>query len=213
MRRHTALFVALAACRPDPGAPNYPNPGPWDPLTDDPDFLGGSQPYEDGEDRLSYGIFYEGGYSDLLLLDEVTRHFYIYEGTFGVSVSDDRVEGLTSDALTLTGNPWWGGGVHWDEATDLGDWDHLHIALKSSDSSLASWSIGMTGGGNEGRVNVSAAGFVPDGSWQDLSIPLADFESAGVDLGSVTVGLLLVGEGGAAGDTVLIDDLYLTRDP
>ena len=46
------IALLLFACRPDPGNPQYPEMG------DLPNF-GGPDPYEEGEDRLTLGLFYE----------------------------------------------------------------------------------------------------------------------------------------------------------
>ncbi len=210
MRRWNALVpLVVAACRPDPGIPDYPVPQEWDIAASDPDFYG-DNPYQDGDQRLSIGVFYEGGASVSIPLDDVVNHFYIYENTFVLSDSDDRAEGFVSNRIVSTGNAWWGGGVHWDQPIDLSDWDTLHVALKTRDASMATWSIGMAGGGNEGRVSLSSLGFTADGTWQVLQLPLASFVSAGVDLSLVSVPLLLVGDGAAADESVLIDDLYFT---
>lgn len=198
------ILALLLACRPDPGAPDYPERAPWTRGADD-DFY--ADPLADGEERLGYGLFYEGETTEAIVLDEVDSHFYIYESTFTVSATDDRWEGYAADELTHAGGAWWGGGVHWDVAHDLSGWEALHVALRTED--LADWSIGMAGGGREARVSVGALGLVPDGEWHALEIPLEAFAAA--DLSAVTVGLLLVGEGGDAGDAVAIDGLYLTR--
>ncbi len=210
--KSAALMIIVAGCRPDAGTPNYPGADPWDPVADDPDFQQGTDPWVEGEARLSLGIFYEGGASEVVPVDEVTSHFYIYETSFSMGVTDDCVEGVVADALATSGGPWWGGGVHWDAAGDLSSWTTLHIALKTSAESMAGWDLGMTGGGTEGRVSVADAGLVADGEWHDLWISLDDFALDGVDLSAVTVPLLLVGEGGVDGDTVLIDDFYFTAE-
>jgi hypothetical protein len=194
------LALVLLACRPDPGAPAYPDRTPW--TEDSADgFL--TDPLADGELRLGIGVFYEGPTTSYVPIDDTTTHFYVYENSFGVEASDDRVEGYASDALVLRGNPWWGGGVHWDTPQDLSAYDTLHLALQTED--LTGWTLGLTGGA-EARVNVADAGLVADGEWHVLDLPLSGF--VGVDLTAVTVGLLLVGEGGEAGATVRIDDLY-----
>lgn len=207
----STLMWGLMGCRPDPGAPQYPAREPWDPAGDDPDFVQGEDPYEEGEERLSIGIFYEGGASEVLPIDDETRHWYIYEGTFSQTFSDDRTEGLVSDAITLTGaQPWWGGGVTWDTPTDLSAWTTMHIAFASRDASFAAFDIGMGDGVTEGRVNAADAGFVNDGAWVSLRVPLASF--AGVDLSRVTLPLLLASGSGAAGDILRVDDLYFTKE-
>jgi len=202
-------MVVLVGCRPEAPELVYPEPGEWDPTAEDPDFYA-ADPYEEGDQRLDIGIFYEGESSDQIPIDDLTTHFYIYENTFDLAVSDDRVEGYVSDSLEPTGNAWWGGGVHWDQGTDLSAWTTLHLALKTRDAELATWSIGMTGSGTEGRVSLADLGFTADGTWQSFDIPLQSFATAGTDLTSVTVPLLLVGEGAPDGTGVLIDDLYFT---
>jgi hypothetical protein len=198
------ILALLFACRPDPGAPSYPDPEPWTPSEDD-DFY--ADPLADGEERLGYGVFYEGEATEALVVDGVDNHFYVYEGTFTVETTDDRWEGYVADELVNTGVGWWGGGVHWDVPRDLSGWETLHFAARTDAS--ASWSVGLTGGGAEARVTVSDYGLVADDAWHVLRVPLADFAAA--DLTAVTVGLLLVGEGGEDGDRVAIDGVYLTR--
>jgi hypothetical protein len=201
-----ALFwplALLAACRPDPGAPAYPERAPWDRATSD-GFL--ATPLADGETRLGIGVFYEGETTESVPIDDTTTHFYVYESSFYVEADDDRVEGYASDGVVLRGKPWWGGGVHWDAPRDLSAYDTLHVALRTE--SLGSWNLGVKGT-REARVDVADHGLVADGEWHALEIPLATFAEAGADLRQVTLPLLLVGEGGAEGDTVWIDDLYL----
>lgn len=204
-------LLLLGACRPDPGAPRYPTPEAWDPTTDDPDFLPGDTPYAEGDERLSLGVFYEGGHSEILQIDEVTRHVYIYEGTFTIGVSDDRVEGLVSGLATVTGaQPWWGGGVHWDVPTDLSAWTTLHLAIASDDAAFSSWNLGMSDGITEATVDVADYGFVADGDWHIVTIPLDDL--SGLDRSQISVALLIVGDGVVSGDSLQLDDLYLTKD-
>lgn len=214
MNRRLLLLTALtvvAACRPDPGQPSYDSPDGWDPTTEDPDFVQSEDPYEDGDDRLSLGIFYEGGFSETLPIDNDTRHYYIYENSYSQTLSDDRTEGLSSDEISPTGaQVWWGGGVTWDTPTDLSEWTTMHISFASADASFATFDVGMGDGNVEARVNVADRGFVNDGAWTSLSIPLTDFE--GLNLEGVTLPLLLASGAGTAGETLRVDDFYFTKD-
>lgn len=198
-----SLLLLLAACRPDPGAPDYPARDPW--VIEGDDFY--DDPLHPGEERLSLGIFYEGPATETLVVDDVDNHFYVYENTFSVTTTDDRWEGYTADALVHGALAWWGGGIHWDVPQDLSDWDALHLVVQTEDT--VAWQVGLTGGGVESRVDVADYGLVVDGAWHELLIPLADF--AGADLATVSVGLLLVGESGETGDTQIIDGVYYTR--
>ena len=207
--KRTLCLLVLVGCRPAPPELVYPEPPQWDPLGTDPDFLG-DDPYEDGDERLDIGIFYEGGSSEQVAIDDVDNFFYIYESTFSVAVSEDRVEGYLSDAIEPVGNAWWGGGVHWNQARDLSAWNTLHVSLKTSDEEMAGAQLGMTGGGTEGSVTLSDVGLVADGTWQTFEISLQSFADAGVDLSSVTVPLLMLGTEAPAGTALQVDDLYFT---
>lgn len=206
-------WLWLLACRPDPGDPAYPdlaNPGGDDTAEDD-DFLDGPVPYEDGDARLSLGLFYEGDASESLPVDDVTRFYYIYDSSYTQSVDViDRVEGYQSDVLIHAGGAWWGGGVSWSSPEDLSAWTGLSISFQSS--SLQDFTVRLTGGEIEGSVSVTDHGFAADGAWHHLQIPLSAFTEQGVDLTSVTAPLVLVGETGAAGDELRVDDLYFTAD-
>lgn len=200
-------LVALGACLPDPGLPEYPD-HPIYVDTDDP-ALEGPDPWV-GQPRLSIGTFYEGGSTEVVEIDNTSTHFYIYDNTFTVAPSDDRVEGLVSDALSATSVGYVGGGVHWDSPRDLSAWTALHVSLWSEDATMEGLQLGMNGGGTEGRVSVSAHGFEADGEWHSLVIPLTAFP--GVNRSSVSVALLWVAAGTSAGDTVLIDDVFLSQE-
>jgi hypothetical protein len=205
------LHLLLLGCRPDPGTPAYPDPDPLD-SGEDEGLPGGPDPYVEGEARLSYGIFYEGGSSVEIAIDDVERHYYVYSGTYTESEdSQDVVEGRVSTVIEVGSAGWFGGGVHWDAGVDLQDWTTLWVSLRSADAGFADFDLRMVGG-VEGGVSVAAYGFAADGAWHHLSVPLADFAAAGVSLGTVTVGFMLLGEGQAAGETLKIDNLYLTAD-
>jgi hypothetical protein len=197
------MIWLLVACRPDPGAPDYPDPQAVTDDTADADFLAGPDPYEDGEDRLSIGIFYEGAVSEWIDVDNQTAHFYIYENSFGVVPSDERVEGYTSDELVVARDTWWGGGIHWDSPRDLSTYTHLNISLRSNE--VTDMDLGMAGG-TEDKVTATSYGYVNDGEWHHLAIPLADLA---IDTSQITIPLLFVAEGTASGDSILIDNVYM----
>ena len=116
MRIFSLSLLLLSACRPTLGPPDYPAFGVWTETGDA--FLVGPDPYEPGEERLAVGIFYEGEVSELVIVDDVSTHYYIYDG-YTQLVSSDRVEGLESARLVQGLNTWWGGGVHWDSPVYL----------------------------------------------------------------------------------------------
>jgi hypothetical protein len=208
--RTLGIVLLLAGCRASPGDPVYPDIEDFGQDTDGggTGFLPGPDPYQDGEDRLGIQQFYEGDASELVIVDELSTHFYIYENTFSIFPSSDRVEGLFSAEIIWGTLPWFGGGVHLDNPGDISAYDTMHISLKSSDPGMAGLVIAINDG-VEARVNAATYGFEPDGDWHNLEVPVADFVAAGLDTSNITA-FVLVGEGGQQGDAVLVDAAFFT---
>lgn len=226
MNPHSAL-ICLAAltlscalgCRPTPGEPDYASQEDFEFDRDEAvaTFLPGPDPFQDGQRRLSMDIFYEGGASLRIPVDGVTRHFYVYADefsqlrTFEVGPSDERIEGLQSDEFTHTGGPWWGGGVHWEDVPqDLSGWGRVVISLRSEDSAFADVELAMESVAGVGSVQATDYGYSNDGQWHTLIIPLSDFAQQGVDLTQISIPLRFGGDGGAEGETLLMDNVYFT---
>mgnify|MGYP000666063613 CR=1 FL=1 len=211
------LTVPLGACRPDIGAPLY-----GDFVGDDDDSAGGvdpnnfpgPDPYEDGEERLSVGIFYEGGFSSQITLEAGVADYFIYEGTYeSFPDFENREEGYQSDIISPTGVGWWGGGVTWAQPLDLSAWTQLHISFASADPGFASFDVGFGGGGAaEVRATVTDYGFVNDGAWHQVVIPLSVFEAGGADLSSVGLPIQLIADGLVNGEELRVDNLYFTKE-
>ena len=168
-------------------------------------------PFESGEQRLSIGVFYEGGKSDSVAVNNEDTHLYLYENTVAIEASEDRLEGQFADGIIHGDNAWWGLGIHWDNARDLSGWGTLYISFQST--TFADIEIGMTGAeGDRHIVLARAYGYVADGAWHTLAIPLADFVADGLNLAAVSSPLNLTGPGGAAGDVLLLDNVYFTDE-
>ena len=216
------LALAITACRPDPGAEDYASQEVFhfDAGTPRPEnYVEGPDPWVEGEPRLSLGLFYEGGASEAVTVDDIQAHFYIYEGTFAVTpVGNGQREGIQADAITHAGTPWWGGGIHFETPRDFSTWTTLRISLRATDAAFAEVALGLASGVEEAadarevRVQATDYGYTNDGRWHDLVIPLADLTDKGLDLGAVRVALLLVGGAGTPGETLLVDALYLTAE-
>ncbi len=208
------LVTSLGACRPDPGVPDYSGLTGLFGDGGAPELKPGPFPYMTGSRRLAFGAFYEGAASDRLPLD----HYYIFSNSYATQPSDERVEGLQSDELDFKGTGFWGGGLFWDAPTNLTGWSTLHVSLWSSDPGLAVIAVrtlyfGPAPGNAEVTLQVKANdyGWVNDGQWHSLSIPLADFR--GLDLGRMrspfTVGNDVSGGTAKTGEVLLIDDVYV----
>ncbi len=202
--------VALGGCRADGGPDDYQSQEALR-LDAEPPPIDAS--LREGERRFNLGAFYEGPADEAVIIDDVSAHFYIYEDTFAPTVeAADRVEGSTSDRLVLRGGPWWGGGVHWDTPRDLSGWATLNVSLKSSDASQAGFKLAMNNADeSQAVVDLAPYGFVADGQWHDLVIPLSAYAEAGADLTQVGAPLVFVGGAGEAGQSVLIDGVFLSN--
>lgn len=180
-------------------------------------------PYEPGEDRLAVGAFYEGGRSDTILLNGDTTNYFIFviEGTmmltYSQSTSTDRIEGVLSAELTLEGTPFWGGGIIWDEPIDISEWTTMFVGFKSSDPSFANFDVTLQYGEAETSpvgvaLDPTDYGYTNDGEWHFLEIPLQDAIDAGFDPTVARSPFIVGGRGNTAGDQLLVDDLYFTKD-
>lgn len=218
MSRNITLMVASAAllllgagCRGDAGEPDYTSLKPtFDRLlTDAPPPKEGPDPYVQGQERLSLGIFYEGGFSETVPLDGATANYFIFEGTFTQdAVSDDVVEGVLADRITLAGLTFWGGGIIWDpNPRDLTKWKTLAVSLRST--SIEKVNVTMGSAGNEAALDAAKYGYKADGNWHNLRIPLADFAASGVDLAAVRFAFGVGGPQAGAGQEIFVDDVYM----
>jgi hypothetical protein len=209
-----SLVLALVGCRPDPGVPDYSG---FSSLFGDggaPEARPGPFPYVPGARRLAFGPFYEGGASDRLPIN----NYFIFSNSYGTQPSDVRVEGLLSDQLDFNGTSFWGGGLFWDKPTSLTGWTTLHVSLLSPDPGLAVIAVRMLYFGPppanaEVTVQVRANdyGWVNDGKWHSLSIPLSAFPD--LDLTRLrspfTIGNDMNGGTARIGETLLVDDVYV----
>ena len=64
------LFTMLMACRPDPIEYPYNDGTASDTGAEEENLFAGPDPYQEGEARLSLGVFYESGYSDIIPVDD-----------------------------------------------------------------------------------------------------------------------------------------------
>ena len=198
------IFLFLA-CRLDPGAPSYPT-------GDDLPNFGGPDPYEEGEDRLTLGLFYEMESSENYIIDNSTRFFYIWSNTFSVFAAEDKIEGYSSDQIVVGDLGWWGGGIFWSEEADFSTWSTLHVSFKSSAESPINLEVGLGQGDGEILHWFSAEeyGFSQDDEWHSLIIPLSPaWEN--LDPQRIQMPFNIRGNGDE-GSEILIDNLYFTKE-
>lgn len=199
------IVLWFFACRPDPGIPQYPT-------ADELPNFGGPDPYEEGEERLALGLFYEMGSSENYIIDNTNRFFYIWSNTFSVFASNDYIEGYGADSIVVGSLGWWGGGIFWSEEADFSSWTTMHVSFKSADDTLSGLEVGMGQGDGEILQWFSAEeyGFVADDEWHNLEIPLVEAWQ-NIDATRIQMPFNIRGNG-PQGVEVLIDNLYFTKE-
>lgn len=217
MRRIAGYAVVglLAACRPDPGLADYENQGPstqsdggTDPASE---VLPGPFPYQTGQRRLGVG-FYEGGRSEDIPVDNTTTFVYLYDNTVTMEPSSSRVEGKTADLVVHAGKAWLGFGVHWQAPRNLSTWKKLHVSLRSSDPGFAAVKVAMSDDVKDVQLDVEKYGYVNDGEWHHVAIPLTDFTAGGLKLTNIDAPFIFLAGGGAPADKLLLDNVYFTAE-
>lgn len=219
-----AAGLSVAGCRVEPGDTDYASQQPDDFIVErdagqEDEFLVGPDPFVTGDTRLTFGPFYEGAQSAEIPVDDVNNFFFVFDAggmsSLDITTSADRIEGFEASDFRHTGAPFWGmslaffdgapddGGAPRPE--DLRDYETMHISLKSSSATYAQVRVGVAWEGGEANVAASDYGYDNDGQWHTLAIPFADF---GADMSRVTTPLILVGEQGSAGDSLLVDNFY-----
>jgi len=227
----------VTGCGGDLGTPDYsshvdltPRDGARDPQDPFPPVP--PDPFLPGDDRLSVGYFYEGGWSVEVPLNQVTTNYFIFATndndpaaslTYSQTTSSDRIEGLESIIITLTDQPFWGGGIIWDEPFDLSQWTTMFVAFKSSDASFERFDLTLQYQQEQlpnqpapeamgVNLDPGAYGYTNDGEWHFLEIPLQDAIDRGFDPRFTRSPFIISAAGGRPGDTMLIDNLYFTKD-
>jgi hypothetical protein len=204
-------IATLAGCRPDPGASRYDQQEPFPQADGGSESLPGPTPYQPGTRRLSVGAFYESGASDVIAIDNMAANLYVYSDTATLLPDPDHIEGKTSTRATHAGLTWWGFGVHWMAPRDLASWTKLHVSLRSSSATFAAVDIGMNNA-NPVFLHAASYGWAADDTWHSLTIPVADFVAAGLDVAQVAAPFVLSGGPGTGGEQLKVDDVYFTAD-
>ncbi len=219
---------------PDLGTPDYSDQvglrerieGPIDPFPPvAPD------PYQPGDDRLSVGLFYEGGRSETIPINSVTTNAFVFVVdqnrpgqtlTGSLFPSTDRLEGLVSIEFSTAAQPFWGFGILWGEPIDLSEWTTMYVGFKSSDPSFERFELTLQSAANTPNqpppdpqgvaLDPRNYGYTNDGEWHFLQIPLQDAIDRGWDPSNVRSPFIIGAETSQAGDSMLIDNLYFTKE-
>ncbi|MGD8176306.1 glycosyl hydrolase [Marinimicrobium sp. ARAG 43.8] len=146
----------------------------------------------------------------------VSGDLFIWENTLTLSPGDVK-EGNASLNLASNDLGWYGMGLTARQGFNLTAFDNasamLHFSLKTT--SQSAFQIGMKSGNRDdiGQLWIDFEagndpyGFVRDGTWQDIAIPMSDV-AKDVDLADVRQLFQLLGTGEI--DNIAIDDIYLS---
>ncbi len=153
---------------------------------------------------------------DFVALNDGVGHLYVWNGF----TSTTRDVLLGNNAINWAPNmgTWNGGAIQSDEAVDMSRFldGYLHLGMKVSPESTEDFKIGLKDQSDNGWiVNFTASeepyGFVRDGEWHRLVIPLLEFvpeNAGGTDMSAetlqkTTIFFFLVGN-----VTVSLDEIY-----
>jgi len=209
-----AAALALFACRGDPGEIDYTSHvGVIDEFGPQPEvpFLEGPDPFQPGDLRGFLGLGYEGVFTEEFVLGS-GRDFFIFviDGTsrltFTQTTTTTRIEGTSAEAFILNGSPFWGGGFVYETPADFSTYDAIVVSLRSADPAFERVTVEVQSEAGSTILNASDYGYVNDGEFHTLRIPLVDF--ADVDFSAVTAPFILAGSASAVGDTLVVDNLY-----
>jgi len=183
-----AFFLATACQRANPTGPI-----PETPILDDPLGEGdGEGPDEElPVDPNIYPIYnetYGGGFEW-----DVEGTIYLWDNSVAneaVSVPSppEGVEMLKFTVLDLNHWDYWGLGITYTNASkDLSAFSNGHLKFSIMSTDITNLKIGMDSGGTSGYVFITAYGFVNDGNWHHLSVPITDITVQGVDITAIDI--------------------------
>lgn len=164
--------------------------------------------------RGVYGIFTNNtNISNRFNLDNVNGHLYNWSNTVTFNSSFPAYDG--EDVLSFRSSGaagWWGFGFFSSDPINFTAYANGYLNLALRTSSTETFTIAMQGANDsKGEVifsnNNDPYGFVRDGKWHRVSIPLASLVEQGLDLSAC--GNIFTMSGGKTTD-IGIDDIYLS---
>ena len=148
-------------------------------------------------------------------IDNITGFLYNWSNTVSFNSTLSAYDG--EDVLSFRSSGaanWWGIGFYSDSPLNFKNFTDGNLNLALRTKSAENFTLAIQGANEtKGEVQFKAGsdpyGFVRDGHWQTLSIPMADLTSQGLDLSSCEN--IFTMNGGSISD-IAIDDIYLSED-
>ncbi|MFA9389198.1 MAG: T9SS type A sorting domain-containing protein [Prolixibacteraceae bacterium] len=148
-------------------------------------------------------------------IDNIKGHLYNWSNTVAFNSSTSAFDG--EDVLSLKSSgaaAWWGFGIFSDDALNFENFanGYLNLALRTNSTETFSFAI-QGAGDTKGEVQFISGkdpyGFIRDGHWHQLAIPMANLIKQGLDLSAC--GNIFTASGGTIAN-LGIDDIYLSED-
>jgi beta-glucanase (GH16 family) len=162
-----------------------------------------------------YGIYSNNpNISKRFPLDNVAGFLYNWNNTITFNKTYSAFDGEDVLCFRSSGAAgWWGFGLFSSKPVNLENFANGYLNLNMRTSSKESFKIGMDGankshGDVEFIENKDPYGFVRDGNWHAISIPVLDLMGKGLDLSACDN--IFTMSGGKIGD-IAIDDIYFSE--
>lgn len=159
-----------------------------------------------------YGIFTENpNVTTRFNLDDVTGHIYIWENTLAATTTNAYDGEDLISFRSQGGLGWWGFGVTDDLAHDLTHFSNGYLAFSMKTESQQTFSVGVNGASGtsalfEFKAGADPYGFVRDGKWHRVLIPVQAMIAKGLNLSGV--GIVFRASGGAISNIAFDDIVY-----
>ncbi len=151
--------------------------------------------------------------SEKLEVNNSSIFLYIWDNTLKVLTTNAYEGKNVMSFASVAGKTWYGTGLYANPAVDLSAYKNgsLHFALKTTDTK--EFYIGIEGANRTKKTIIfnepnDPYGFVRDGQWHQIAIPMSEFSS--VDL--TACGNFFIMGGAPSITDIAVDDVYLSVD-
>ncbi len=166
-----------------------------------------------------YGVFTENpNVPNKFLIDDVNGVIYVWENTLS-SIPATPYDGEEVLSYSSTGAGWWGFGVTDEIGHDLTHYANGMFSFSVKTTSQKDFHADVYGangtqatiafnGGTDDTAGSDPDGFVRDGEWHRISVPVSDLTAQGLDLSAVGIPF---SAGGGAIASIAFDDVIFTE--
>lgn len=149
------------------------------------------------------------------VIDNVSNNLYNWSNTVSFNSSYSAYDGEEALSFRSSGAAnWWGFGFNAGKALNFENFANGYLNLALRTETTENFSLSIQGANStEGKIQFTSGkdlyGFVRDGHWHKLSIPMVDLTKQGLNLSSC--GNIFTMSGSSVGN-VAVDDIYLSEE-